>query len=282
MTQVAMPSPEAAARGAVPQSDRDTPLLESWRIQTRVIGALLMREILTRYGRHNIGFLWLFVEPMMFTVGVTVLWSLTKSLHGSSIPITAFALTGYSSVLMWRNMPMRCISALEPNRLLFFHRKVRMLDIFFARLLLEFGGATISFILLSLLFEAAGLLDPPEDLLTVIAGWLMLAWFGSALGLWLGTLSIRYEIVERVWHPVSYLTLPLSGAAYLVDALPADIQPLALWMPMVNGIELMREGYFGSHARAHYDITYMAAASIIMTLAALLQLRLSARSITVG
>jgi ABC-type polysaccharide/polyol phosphate export permease len=34
-----------------------------------VLGALLIRELLTRYGRHNIGFLWLFVEPMIFTLG---------------------------------------------------------------------------------------------------------------------------------------------------------------------------------------------------------------------
>lgn len=281
MTDTAMFSP-AARQPNAPRSDRQTPFVESWRIQARVIGALLMREILTRYGRHNIGFLWLFVEPMLFTLGVTVLWSMTKSMHGSSIPITAFALTGYSSVLMWRNMPVRCISALEPNRLLFFHRNVRMMDIFIARLLLEFGGATVSFILLSLIFLAAGLLEPPEDLLKVIAGWLMLAWFGVALGLLLGTLSIRYDIIERLWHPISYLTLPLSGAAYLVDALPQDIQSWALYLPMVNGIELMREGYFGSYAKAHYDIPYMAACSLIMTLIALLQLRLTARSITVG
>ena len=264
------------------RSDKHTPFVESWQIQLRIIGALLMRETLTRYGRHNIGFLWLFVEPMMFTLGVTVLWTMTKSEHGGSIPITAFALTGYSSVLLWRNMPVRCISALEPNRTLFFHRNVRMLDIFIARLVLEFGGATISFILLSLLFIAAGLLDPPEDLLKVIGGWFMLASFGVALGLLLGALSIRYELVERLWHPISYLTLPLSGAAYIVDALPEKVQSLALWLPMVNGIELMREGYFGSYAKAHYDIPYMAACSAVMTLVALLQLRLSARSIVAG
>jgi len=51
---------------AHPQPD----LLRSVVIQTRVVGALIMREIITRYGRHNIGFMWVFVEPMMFTAGV--------------------------------------------------------------------------------------------------------------------------------------------------------------------------------------------------------------------
>src|SRR6188768_1400084 len=92
-----------------------TSFARSLAIERRVIGALLMREILTRYGRHNIGFLWLFVEPMLFTLGVTALWTATKALHGSNLPIVAFAITGYSSVLLWRNMPHRCIGAISPN-----------------------------------------------------------------------------------------------------------------------------------------------------------------------
>lgn len=91
-------------------------LASAWRVQQRIVVALLMREILTRFGRHNIGFLWLFVEPMLFTLGVTALWTATKSVHGSNLPIVAFALTGYSSVLLWRNMPSRCILAVTHIR----------------------------------------------------------------------------------------------------------------------------------------------------------------------
>ena len=79
---------------------------ESFKIQRRVIGALLMREILDRWGRHNIGFLWMFAEPMVFTLGVMTLWSLTGASHGLSITSVGFAITGYSSILLWRNMPV--------------------------------------------------------------------------------------------------------------------------------------------------------------------------------
>ena len=58
-----------------------TTLRQSFVIQMRVIWALTIRELMTRYGRHNIGFLWLFVEPMMFTVGVTALWFLIGANH---------------------------------------------------------------------------------------------------------------------------------------------------------------------------------------------------------
>ena len=82
---------------------RDTPFSVSLRLQLRVLGALLMREIITRYGRDNLGFLWLFAEPMLFTLGITALWTSAGLAHGSTLPVVAFALTGYSSVLLWRN-----------------------------------------------------------------------------------------------------------------------------------------------------------------------------------
>jgi capsular polysaccharide transport system permease protein len=249
-------------------------------IQGRVIHALLMREILTRYGRHNIGFLWIFVEPMIFTTGVTTIWALTGAAHGSTLPIVAFALTGYSSVLLWRNMPARCIHAIEPNLSLMYHRNVRAVDIFLARLLLEAGGATISFMTLSLFYIYIGWLEPPNDLLEVIGGWLLLGWFGAALAIFLGALSEKSELVEKVWHPASYLTFPLSGAAFMVDALPTRVQPLALYIPMVNGVEIVREGYFGHLVKAHYDLPYMLICCLGISFAALVQLRDVARHIT--
>ncbi|WP_336975200.1 ABC transporter permease [Sphingobium aromaticiconvertens] len=249
-------------------------------IQGRVIYALLMREILTRYGRHNIGFLWLFVEPMLFTTGVTILWTVSNASHGSSLPIVAFALTGYSSVLLWRNMPARCIGAIGPNLALMYHRNVKAIDVFLARLLLEAGGATISFITLGLFYIYIGWLEPPDDVLLVTAGWLLLAWFGASLAMLLGALSERSELVDRFWHPVSYITFPLSGAAFMVDALPTSVQKYALYVPMVNGVEIVREGYFGNQIRAHYDLPYLLIWCIALTLIALAQIKVVSLRIT--
>lgn len=248
-------------------------LLRSLRVQGRVIHALLLREILTRYGRHNIGFLWLFIEPMIFTLGVTALWTAMKAFHGSTLPIAAFALSGYSSVLLWRNMPGRSIGAIEPNLSLMYHRNVRVIDIFISRLLLEAAGATVSFVVLSVVFIAVGMISPPEDVLKVVGGWLMLAWFGSALGMLLGGLSEEFELVEKLWHPASYLIFPLSGAGFLVDALPAQAQNFLLYLPMVNGVEYLREGYFGSQVVAHHDMLYVGMVNMALSLLALAQVR---------
>jgi capsular polysaccharide transport system permease protein len=257
----------------------DHSLLRSLAIQARVIRALVLREILTRYGRHNIGFMWLFAEPMLFTTGIVALWTATRAAHGSDLPIVPFALTGYSSVLLWRNGASRCAKAVEPNKSLLFHRNVQVIDFFAARLILEIAGATISLATLSVVFISLGWMDLPQDILTMAAGWTLLAWFAVGLGLIVGAISERSEIMDRIWHAITYLVFPLSGAVFMVDWLPQSVQKLALWVPMVNGTEMFRDGYFGGVVRTHYSATYLAGVDLVLTLIGLSLVRDVARRV---
>jgi capsular polysaccharide transport system permease protein len=250
-----------------------TTLRQSLAIQRRVISALLMREVITRFGRENVGVLWLIGEPMMFTLGVAALWSAAGFNHSSSIPIAAFAITGYSSVLLWRNTVGRCNSGIQHNINLLYHRNVRVIDVFITRILLEMSGATASFIVLAVFFTGIEWIEPPVDLLQVVAGWLMLAWFGAALAITIGAATAYSEIVDRMWHPTAYLLFPLSGAAFMVDWLPPAMQKVVLLLPMVHGAEMVREGYFGNVVRTHYDVGYMAMINLVLTLLGLLLLR---------
>jgi ABC-type polysaccharide/polyol phosphate export permease len=101
----------------------------------------------------------------------------------------------------------------------------------------------------------------------------MLIWFGGSLGLTLGALSERSELVEKLWHPTAYILFPLSGAAFLVDALPKAAQDIILYLPMVHGTEYVREAYFGSAITAHYDMGYMALCNMALTFLGLIEVR---------
>lgn len=258
-----------------------TTLLQSFAIQRRVLGALMMREILTRYGRDNLGFLWLFVEPMIFTLGVVSLWSAAGLNHGSSIPIVAFGITGYSSVLVWRNCATRCCMALQPNMNLLYHRNVKVIDFFLTRVALEVAGATSSFVILSIIFITAEWMQPPVDILKVFFGWMMMVWFGLALAIILGAATAYSDIFEKLWHPTSYLLFPLSGAAFMVDWLPPQFRDFVLYLPMVHGVELLREGYFGNAVRTHADPAYMAVVCLCMTLIGLAMTHHASRQVEI-
>ena len=241
-------------------------------IQSKIVRALLLREILTRYGRHNIGFMWIFVEPMMFTLGVIALWTFL-GLHKTALPLVPFTLSGYATVLLWRNTINRCGNAVEPNRALMHHRNVRVIDLFLARNLLEIAGASISFIILLIFFSVIGQIEHVDDVLKMIIAWFLLAWFSLDMALIIGSLSVLNEAVERVWHVLTYLFLPVSGAFFMVDWMPRYAQKLVLWVPTVNCTELLREGIFGSMVHAHYSIRYLSIVNILLMLPGLLLIR---------
>jgi len=113
----------------------------------------------------------------------------------------------------------------------------------------------------------------------MVAAWGMLAWFGGGLALFIGALSERSETIEKLWHPAAYILFPLSGAGFLVDALPVEAQHFVLLLPMVHGVEFLREGFFGSKIIAHYDIGYMALLNTLLTVLGLAQLRVVSRTV---
>ncbi len=244
----------------------------SAKIQRRIIGALLLRELLTRFGRNNIGFLWLFAEPMLFTTGVLGIWTLYHANH-TPFPLTAFCVSGYATVLLWRNTIGRCGNAVEPNRALMHHRNVRVIDLFLARIVLEVTGASVSFLALLALLTFLGAVAPPDDVTKMVLAWVMLAWFSASMALIVGPLATLSEPFERFWHIFAYLFLPASGAFFAVSMLPDQLQRIALWVPTVDCTELLREGMFGTQINAHYSVYYVAVVNLVLMIPGLLLTR---------
>ena len=254
------------------QSVAVVPFRQALQTQLRVIGALLMREVITRYGRHNVGFFWLMLEPILFTVGVVILWNLMHRMQGFRVEVTPFIVTGYSSLLLWRNCSFRGLKAIEPNRSLLHHRPVKIQDIFAARMTLEVAGVTAAFAVLLVAVIGLDLMNVPRDMALLIGGWAFMAWFSVCLGTILGCWSEYSDLVERLWHPMSYFLLIGSGTFYLVDWLPKAARDLIMWVPMVHPVEMMRAGYWGASARFHFDVGYILTVCLMMSLIALLSM----------
>ncbi|QEY25650.1 ABC transporter permease [Neisseria zalophi] len=224
----------------------ETSLKESLAIQKRVIGALLMREIITRYGRNNLGFLWLFVEPLMLTLLIVFLWKFLRADRISSLNIVAFILTGYPMAMMWRNASNRAIGAISANVSLLYHRNVRVLDTIISRTLLEVAGATIAQIAIMAVLIAIRWVDVPNDIFYMLLAWLLMALFAFGLGLIICSIAFKFDAFGKIWSTLSFILLPLSGAFFFVSSLPIQAQKYVLWIPMIHGTEMFRHGYFGS------------------------------------
>jgi ABC-type polysaccharide/polyol phosphate export permease len=250
-------------------------LKSAFEVQLRVVGALILREVLTRYGRKNIGFLWLFIEPMLFTLGIVIIRNIIMGNSAlnltnnqqffGSMSFAGFLMTGYSGFILFRNICNRIGSTSSGNKGLLYHRNIRILDLIFSRFILELAAVSASLIALTLAFHEFGLMSLPENILNVIIAWLLLAWFCFGFGLIVGYLMEASSFFDRIWPIILIVSLPFSGVIFMLNWLPANAQAFLSWFPLVNALEFLRESYFGPSIKAMYSIAYLVSINLVLT-----------------
>ena len=265
-------------------TDKAAPLAIGQKIalQSKIIGALAMREIHVRYGRKNIGFLWIMLEPFLFTFGVILLRSmLPMATESRGIPLVGFLMTGYTPFLLYRHMVGHSIHCIRNNESVLYHRQIKFLDIFIANYLLEVAGILMAFTFGCLIFIWTGYLFLPKNPGLLILGWFFAIWFSASLALLVGALSPMSPLVEKLYNPISYLSLPISGAFFMVDWLPSSYAKTALWVPMVSYFEMIRSGYFSGAIQTHYDLGYLTLVCLILSFTALVMLNYTKKRISI-
>lgn len=237
----------------------------AFKVQRRVISALMIREALTRFGHENLGFFWIMGEPLVLTLGVMASWSIAGNTKGHEIGVIPFALTGYSMLTLWRHCVFRSIHAMRHNIGLVFHRNIRFLDILIARSVLESLGGLAAFFIAYVPLTLLGAMRPMDDPLVFIGGWVFMTWFGFGFGLILAGLSEISPAAERFINPVMYLTLPITGAFYMIHWLPEYLQPMVAWSPLANAFEMFRCGMFGSQVPTLWSASFLLVCCIGVT-----------------
>ena len=128
-----------------------TSFAAGWRIQRRVIGALMIRELVTRFGRENIGFLWIMVEPLLFAGMVGFIWRYMKGPEEHGVSIVAFVASGYIPMTFFRHAVMRTTRVFSVNGSLLYHRQIKVLDFIFVRVLIEMIGGMMAYLFIGAL-----------------------------------------------------------------------------------------------------------------------------------
>lgn len=234
-------------------------LREGFRIQCRVIGALMMRELHTRYGRENIGYLWLILEPMLLATAVGLLHARSPAHFSGDIKPIPLALIGYCNFMTFRSMVGRAEGVLEANASLFYHRTITPFDLLTARALLEQAGSFVAFCILMGLAVATGLANAPARPLIFLCGVFLMFAISFTLSLIVCGVTHDRRAAGRIIHPMIYIMMPISGAFFALKALPGEVRELLLFIPLAHINEILRYGWFKSASPAYFDVGYVAA-----------------------
>jgi capsular polysaccharide transport system permease protein len=242
-------------------------------IQSRVVGALLIREVYTRFGREGLGFAWIVAEPLLFAIPVLLVWSVVRNPFEHGIPMMPFLWSGYLPILLFRHVGMRMLWFVRVNAGLLYHRQVTIFDLYLARLLLEVGSNLSAVVVTAVFFYSLGLMDQPYDLPMFYLGYFYMIWWSAAVGLIIGSLCERTDWVEKIWSPYSYLYIFFSGFFLMAAWIPHGLRGWALLQPSMQAYEMIRAGMFGNAVKTYGDPAYATFSLAVLTLIGLLIMR---------
>ena len=168
-------------------------LREGWAVQLRVVHALIIRELITRFGRENIGFLWIMAEPLLFAGLVGMLWYFTKGPQEHGISVVAFVATGYIPLTLFRHGVSRSVAVFTANQSLLYHRQIKIMDFILARFIIEILGSMMAYLFMAILLISLDFFPVPADIGLLLAGWFIYCLFCFSLCLIIAPMSETSE-----------------------------------------------------------------------------------------
>lgn len=240
--------------------------LQGWRIQVRVIHAVMIRELTTRFGRENIGFLWIMVEPLLFAGLVAIMWRVMRGPEDHGVSVVAFIVTGYIPITLFRHGVARSILVFQVNGALLYHRQIKVLDFVLARFLIEMLGGMMAYVFIGSILIAFDEFPVPQDIGFFLAGWFIYALVCFSICLVIAPLSEMSEVLEKLVPVVTYIMIPVSGLFTMASWLTPKVRQYLLWSPFVNGMEMMRGGIWGDQISVYYNVWNPLVFSALMTL----------------
>jgi capsular polysaccharide transport system permease protein len=223
----------------------------------RVLFALVVREMSTKFGRSWGGYFWAVAEPLGGIVLLTIAFSFAfrKPPLGSNFAL--FYATGIIPFYLFINVTASVGQAVASNRGLLTYPVVRPLDAVLAKFITDFTTMLIIGVLLYTAIIRYYALPVTLDLAAIFNGFLLM----GLLGLGFGTLNCVIFCFWPTWrHIWSMLTKPvfiLSGLFFTFESLPPQAQAIVWYNPLIHPIGLLRSGFYSGYEPAYVAPGYV-------------------------
>jgi capsular polysaccharide transport system permease protein len=238
----------------------------------RVIVALILREMSTRYGRTPGGYVWGILEPLAAILFLSIGFSLVMRTPSLGTSFLLFYATGYLPFHLYQSVSGMVAASIRFSKPLLKYPAVTWLDAVLARFLLNsLTGILVTAILISgilAVIDSQTLLNLPP----IIEAMALALLLGFGVGVINCALSGLFPIWEVIW---GILTRPLflaSAIFFLYDNMPPLAQDILWYNPLVHIIGLMRTGFYPTYTASYAQPVYVIGVSLGLLVMGLLLL----------
>lgn len=227
--------------------------------QARVVYALALRETRTRFGAHQLGYIWALLEPILWIVTFWGMFRLADRGAPMGLEVIPFLVTGVMTYELTAKVADRVSLSIDSNKALLFYPHVQPLDLILARGGLEFATSMTVFIIFMGGYSLATQSFVVDDILHVVFGLGLAGLFGISLGTVICSLAVYENATQRIKGPLMRPLFWVSGIFFTANALPSQIRDVLLWNPILHCVELVRDGWFPAYHAHHASPSYVMA-----------------------
>lgn len=242
-------------------------------VHLRVLHALLIREMITRYGRSSLGYLWALLEPVGIITLLTLLFLQIADAPPYGQSFALFYASGYLAFHWVIDISSVAARSVHVNRPLLAFPSVTALDTVLARLILQsLTGLAVAALILGGIFAGSGdalVLAPGPVLQSFLLAVLLAAGIGI-FNAWAFAISKGWELV---WGIVSRPLLLVSCVFYSFESLPAEAREVLWFNPVIHVIGLLRSGLYPVYDGNHVAPGYVILISLVLALPGLIGTR---------
>ena len=224
----------------------------------RVVTALVLREMATRYGRSPGGYVWAVLEPVGFIAILSVAFGLVMHTPPLGRSFLLFYATGFLPFHLYQSLHGTISASIRFSRPLLMFPAVTWLDAVIARFVLNLltGLVVIALVLGGVLVVERVAVLPDLPALVVALG------LTAFVGLGVGTLNCLlfglFPLWETIWGIAMRPLILISGVFFLVEDLPRAVQAVLWFNPLVHLIALMRGAVYPTYASQYAAPLYPA------------------------
>ena len=219
-------------------------ILKSFIIHLNVVYALILRETKTRFGHYQVGFLWAFLEPIIWIGTFGFLFYYSARHVPSNMDIFNFLLTGLLPFSLFKSTLNKVSVCLSANKSLLYYPQVKIIDLIIARAYLEIALTFFVFTVLLLVNHIFFEMVVIKDILNVITSLILVWLFSLSMGIVFLNLISIFQSADKILQALQRPLFWTSGLFFTAQELSGPIREFLLYNPVLHFIEMIRFYFF--------------------------------------
>nr|WP_307968437.1 ABC transporter permease [Sinorhizobium medicae] len=235
----------------------------------RVVVAMIVREMSTRFGRKPGGYLWALLEPAGYIAMMTSIFGTLARTPALGTSFVLFFATGYLGYQMYQAKVVYLSSAVRANKGLLGYPNVAPIDTISARLILQTATTSlVSIVVFSAIFMTLPFV-PEINWAHILEAESAAALLSLGVGMFNSVMFVRYALYEQIYAIVTRPMFLLSGVFFLPDTMSPPYRDILMYNPVCHIIMLFRTGLYPEYRATGFDYAYMFEVAVSVLVAGL-------------